>query len=89
MGRKQIVKRNYDNEGKLVSKECGKCHEIKPVSEFSKDIYNSDRLQSKCKECLKECNKKRYQENPDYFKKHNKKYYQENTNYIKENKRKN
>ena len=36
MGRKQIVKRNYDDEGKVISKECSGCHEVKPVSEFNK-----------------------------------------------------
>lgn len=50
MGGKR-VKRIYDNEGNLVSKECSRCHEIKSVSEFYKDIDKSDRLRSKCKEC--------------------------------------
>ena len=50
MGR-QIIKRNYDNKGKLISKECSGCHEIKPVSEFNKHKRKADGLQLKCKEC--------------------------------------
>ena len=102
MGGKRVI-RNYDSEGNLVSKECSKCHKIKSVSEFYKDIDKSDELQPRCKECSKIYNKKHYQENPnyfkerdkkrrqenpDYFKKYYKKYYQENFDYIKENKRK-
>lgn len=51
MGRKQILKRIYDNEGNLIGKECSCCHEIKLVSEFYKDIDKSDKLQPRCKEC--------------------------------------
>ena len=97
MGGKRVI-RNYDSEGNLVSKECSKCHKIKSVSEFYKDIDKSDELQPRCKECSKIYNKKHYQENtnyfkerdkkrrqenPDYFKKYYKKYYQENPDYFK------
>ena len=53
MGRKQIVKRNYDSEGNLISKECSCCNEVKPVNEFSKSKIAIDGLQLKCKECSK------------------------------------
>ena len=94
MGGKRVI-RNYDSEGNLVSKECSKCHEIKSVSEFSKDIYKSDGLQSKCKECrkkyqqenkdkIKEYCQKRYQKNKDEIKEKQRKYRQENKESIKE-----
>ena len=80
MGRKQVLKRKYDSEGKLISKECSKCHEIKPVSEFSKNNGATDGLKSKCRECIK----KHYQENKDKFKEIHRKYYQENKDKISE-----
>ena len=52
MGR-EVLKRNYDNEGNLISKECSCCHKIKPVSEFNKYKSKIDGLQTKCKECRK------------------------------------
>ena len=61
---KEIMKRNYDNEGKLISKECSCCHEIKTASEFSKDNGAIDGLQLQCKECRK----KYYQENKNKIK---------------------
>ena len=95
---KQIIKRNYDHEGNLISKECTCCHEIKPVSEFNKHKRHSDGLHSKCKKCRKkyhqenkdrdnERRKKHYQENKDKIKEYNKKRYQENKDYYKEYKR--
>ena len=95
---KSKVKRIYDNEGNLISKECTRCHEIKPVSEFNKHKRHSDGLHSKCKECRKkyhqenkdrdnERRKKHYQENKDKIKEYNKKHYQENKDYYKEYKK--
>lgn len=55
---RQIVKRNYDHEGKLISKECTCCHEVKPASDFHKDKSKIDGLDSKCKECKKNIIKK-------------------------------
>ena len=65
MGRKQILQRNYDEEGNLISKECNICHEVKPVSEFSKNKSKTDGLQLKCKECNKEYDKKYKEEKKD------------------------
>lgn len=80
MGRKQIIKRNYDNEGKLISKECSCCHEVKPVSEFNKSKSSKDRLQFKCKECLRKYRKN----NAESIKEYHKEYYRDNTENIKE-----
>ena len=80
MGRKSTLKRNYDNEGKLISKECSKCHKIKLPSEFSKNKKTIDGLGLICKECRKIY----YQKNSDTIKEYNKKYRQENKEFIKE-----
>ena len=95
VGRKSSVKRIYDNKGKLISKECTCCREIKPVSEFHKCEKSKDGLFAQCKKCRNKNNKKYRQENPDYFKKYKqenpnyfKKYYQENPDYFKKHNKK-
>ena len=95
MGRKQVLKRNYDNEGKIISKECSCCHKIKPISEFNKDETTVDGFMTRCKECLKkyrqenkehkkEYDRKYRQENKDKINEYQKKYKQENKEYQKE-----
>ena len=83
MGR-EVLKRNYDNEGNLISKECSCCHEVKPASEFSKCKSKADGLQFKCKECLRKYNQK----NRDKINERNRKYRQENKDKISERMRK-
>jgi hypothetical protein len=41
-------------EATIESKLCTKCSEIKPASEFGKNICSGDRLQSWCRKCLTE-----------------------------------
>ena len=84
MGRKQILKRNYDNEGNLISKECSCCHKVKPVSEFSKNKSKIDGLQLKCKECTKQYDKKYKEENKDRLSEQSKQYYEDNKERINE-----
>ena len=74
------VIRNYDNEGNLISKECTRCHKIKPVSEFYKNTRMSDGVQGKCKEC----ERKYKQDNAEKIKKYKKQYYKDNIETIKE-----
>ena len=92
---RKVMQRNYDNEGKLVSKECSCCHKVKPVSEFNKDNRAIDGLKSKCKQC----NKQYYQNNRENIlkqqkqynkdnKKKRKQYYQDNKEHFKEYKQK-
>ena len=88
MGRKQILQRNYDEEGNLISKECSCCHKIKLPSEFSKRERSKDGLRSECKECSKKRHQEYYQDNKDKIKEKSKKYSQENKDRIKEKKRK-
>ena len=76
---KQIIKRNYDHEGNLISKECPCCHEVKPASEFNKNKSKADGLQTNCKECRK----KYKQKNKDKIKEYNKQYYKDNVENFK------
>ena len=83
MGGKR-VKRIHNEEGVLVAKECSKCHEIKFVSEFSKDRSKADGLRSKCKQCEKELCKQWRKDNPESDKKRSKRWHENNPEYIKE-----
>ena len=58
----------------METKQCTKCKEVKPVSEFYKDKAKKDGLRPQCKECKK----KHYQENKDKISEWCKKHYQEN-----------
>ena len=46
-------------------KYCKKCRNIKPISEFSPDKRNKDGLQTICKVCSNENNKKYYAKHPE------------------------
>ena len=84
MGRRPMLKRNYDNEGNLISKECSVCHEIKPVSEFSKQKGNKDGIRSKCKECDKQHNKQYYENNAEKIRQQHKQYREDNAEKIRD-----
>ena len=75
-------------------KICSKCKVNKPLSEFRKNSRSKDGLGTKCKECLKEEDKKynienKYkrqawrEENKDYLKEWKKKYRENNKDAIK------
>ena len=83
MGRKQILQRNYDEEGKLISKECSCCHKIKSVNEFNKHKGRKDGLQVKCKECLIMYNQKNKDKIKEYFQEYYNKQIQEALQQIK------
>ena len=80
MCRKCELLRNYDSNGKLISLECSKCHEVKVVSEFSKNKSKKDGVDTKCKDCCKEYRK----QNADKKKEYNAEYYKQNADKIKE-----
>lgn len=82
-GKKKQIKRNYDDKGNLISKECCCCHEIKSVSKFSVDKRAKDGFRSECNECSKKYSKKYYQEN----KEKKREYGQKNKDKIKERKK--
>ena len=59
-------------------KECYKCGETKPVSEYHKNKSRADGLQYKCRSCAKSYQKKRYQNNKERLIKNAKEYYEAN-----------
>ena len=72
----------------METKQCRKCKEVKPVSEFYKDKHKKDRLTTNCKECKNKQHNKYIYENKDKVYKMQKKYYQENKERINECQRK-
>ena len=81
-------------------KQCSKCKQSKPLTEFSKDKNKTDGYKSECKSCvkeyqqknqdkIKEYNKEYKQKNQDKIKEYNKEYKQNNKDYFKEYKQKN
>ena len=65
-----------------MNKICGMCKVEKDASEFSKKTASEDGLRSECKDCVREYNKKYYQENKENIAGQKKKYYQENKENI-------
>ena len=78
MGRKRELLRNYDSDGNLISLECGTCHEIKAVSEFSKCKSKKDGVDTRCKDCRKEYDKEYRKENKDKRREYYAEYYKQN-----------
>ena len=83
MGRKKII-RNYDVNGNLISMECGKCHEVKEVSEFYKDKNKKYGIRTTCKKCDNKQKAEYYKQNTDKIKKQQAEYYKQNANKRKE-----
>ncbi len=83
MGGKRLLKK-YDGEGNLINMECGKCHEIKEVSEFHKNKGKKDGVETTCKECMKEQKAEYYKQNTDKIKKQKTEYNKQNSDKIKE-----
>ena len=90
MGRKCELLRNYNNDGNLISLECGKCNEVKAVSEFGKCKSKKDGVHTMCKDCRKQYdkqhNKEYYQQNVDKIRERNAEYYKQNKDKEKERK---
>lgn len=78
----------WDKDSK--TKKCYKCHVVKPLTEFSKNVHKLGGLSSRCKDC----SKKYYQKHRKQFNEYNKKYYRSHKEewrvwtkkYIKEHK---
>jgi hypothetical protein len=73
-------------------KECSKCHQIKKVSEFSKDKKYKDGLQCKCKECDAEWRKnnkeKITERKAEYYENNKEKFAKRGAEWRKNNKEK-
>lgn len=71
----------------METKICTKCKQEKPISEFNKNKYKKDGLQSECKECHNKLYKKYYYNNKDKFRdrsKRNRKEIRDFLNNIKQ-----
>lgn len=68
------MERVYE-DGELIAKECKKCHHIKPIDDFYKNIQCKDKHVSRCKECYKKDNSEYYRSNSETLKEYQKKYY--------------
>lgn len=70
--------RFYDGNNNLISKQCTTCGQVKDINEFSKNKKHSDGYMCRCKECVGkkslECKHRKYENDPDYYKKRNDKY---------------
>jgi hypothetical protein len=52
----------------MTEKRCTRCGEVKAVEEYGKDKRRGDGLQSRCKECMRAYDAKRYREHPEKVK---------------------
>lgn len=86
MSKKELI-RIYDDEGKLIKKQCGKCGEIKNIEEFYKRKRNKDGFYSDCKICIKKIQKKYYEDNKDKRIEYQLKYNEDNKEKLKEYKK--
>lgn len=48
-------------------KQCSKCRNKKPLAEFAKNSGKKDGLNPTCKPCMREYNKKHYEDNKQYY----------------------
>lgn len=86
MSKKELI-RIYDDEGKLIKKQCGKCGEIKDIEEFPKHKSHKDGYNSSCKKCCNKKSNKYYQTNKDKILEDRKEYYEDNKEEILEYKK--
>jgi len=62
----------------MDTKTCTKCNVVKPLNEFVKHKNTKSGYGARCKECLREYNKQRYQTHSHVWKEHwheNKEHY--------------
>ena len=81
---KCVLLRNYDSDGNLISLECGKCHEVKAVSEFNKHKSKKDGVRTMCKDCDNKYSKQYNNQNKDKKKEQNAEWRKQNAEYYAE-----
>lgn len=59
-------------------KQCSRCKEHKPLEAFGKRKASKDGLQPKCRECMADLNKERYEEDKDRLLEQSRAYYAAN-----------
>lgn len=62
----------------MDTKKCSACGLELPLSEFNKNRRNRDGLQSVCRKCFSDYNRRRYASDPDRHKSNAKRYREEN-----------
>lgn len=58
-GRKGRIRREYDERGKCVRKECTGCHRMLPLDAFHRNGRSKDGTGPVCKECRKKMDERR------------------------------
>lgn len=67
-----------------MSKTCTKCGETKPLDEFYRHKGKADGVQSECKECKRERQRRYYEENRDKVLDYQRRYREENPEKVRE-----
>ena len=68
-------------------KECKKCKEVMPLTDFSKDSTKSNGISSYCKPCKNKANEVWRERNREEIKEYSKEYYKNNKGHINESSR--
>ena len=72
----------------METKKCGKCGEVKPISEFFKHKNTKDRMFPQCKCCMKKIKEEYRKKHPEKTKEYRKKHQKEIKEYRKEYRKK-
>lgn len=67
-----------DSSGNIVAKQCTKCSEVKPLSDFNKSASKFAGKRSECRECSRSYARKHYAENRERRKEYRRLYYEVN-----------
>ena len=70
-----------------MSKTCTKCGETKPLDDFHRNKTGAGGRRPDCKECVRECSRRYYEENRDKRLECSRRYYEENRDKVREYKR--
>ena len=70
-----------------MSKTCTKCGETKPLDDFHRDKTRAGGRYPHCKECVREYNRRHYEENRDKRLEYNRRYHEENRDKVLESQR--
>lgn len=63
-------------------KKCRVCGDVKPVTEYYKQVRNRGGLFHECKECTNSARKQRYDNNPEHYRLKERERYQKNKRYY-------
>lgn len=72
----------YSRMNDIITKQCTKCQEIKPLNEFYPDSHSKDKHRNDCKKCNCESRKKWQKENLDKVLEKNRKWNEKNKEWV-------